>query len=171
LLLPLKDIKGPHHALELMDQRIKKALHQVGDEKEAKDGMDIALCAVHMKKNTLQYCGAHRPCFVARDGELIEFKPTRVSIGGYNKKGKEFKEHSFDLKKGDCIYLFSDGYTDQFGGKKHKKFLLKRFKELLVAMNGKPMEDQKTGIENAFDEWKGEHRQVDDVCVMGIRVT
>jgi len=136
-------------------------------EEQVKDGMDIALCSLSGTK--LAYAGAHNPLWIIRNGALMETKANKQPIGKFDKIDP-YHTHHFDLEKGDTIYLFSDGLVDQFGGTDGKKLKAKHFKELLLSIQDKPMEEQSTFIENAFDQWKGKLEQVDDVCVIGVRI-
>lgn len=132
-----------------------------------KDGMDIALCS--LEGNTLKYAGAMNPLWIIRKGELIETKGDKQPIGKFDNPFP-YTTHTFELQKGDTLYIFSDGYADQFGGEKNKKFKIKAFRELLLSIQDKSMEEQKFIIDEVFETWKGDLEQVDDVCVMGIRV-
>jgi serine phosphatase RsbU (regulator of sigma subunit) len=136
-------------------------------EEDVKDGMDIALCS--LEGNKLQYAGAHNPLWVIRKAKIIETKANKQPIGKFDNP-EPYTTHSFDLQKGDSIYIFSDGYVDQFGGEKGKKFKAKAFRELLLSIQGKEMEMQKTIIDEAFETWKGSLEQIDDVCVIGVRI-
>jgi len=136
-------------------------------EEDVKDGMDIALCSLEGMK--LQYAGAHNPLWIIRNGEIIETKANKQPIGQFDNP-EPYTTHSFDLEQGDSIYVFSDGYVDQFGGEKGKKFKAKAFRELLLSIQDKSMEEQKTIIDEAFESWRGNLEQIDDVCVIGVRV-
>lgn len=136
-------------------------------EEDVKDGMDIALCSLEGMK--LQYAGAHNPLWIIRNGEIIETKANKQPIGQFDNP-EPYTTHSFDLEQGDSIYIFSDGYVDQFGGEKGKKFKSKAFRELLLSIQDKPMEEQKKEIDEAFEKWKGDLDQIDDVCVIGVKV-
>ena len=136
-------------------------------EDEVKDGMDIALCSID--GNKLQYAGAHNPLWIIRNGEVIETKANKQPIGKFDKQSP-YTTHTFDLVKGDSIYLFSDGYVDQFGGEKGKKFKSKPFKALLLSIQDKSMEEQKGILNKAFEDWRGTIEQIDDVCIIGVRI-
>ncbi len=136
-------------------------------EEEVKDGMDIALCTLDGMK--LQYAGAHNPLWIIRNGELIETKANKQPIGQFD-NAEPYTTHSFNLESGDTLYIFSDGYVDQFGGEKGKKFKAKAFRELLLSIQEKPMEEQKAIIDESFEIWKGSLEQIDDVCVIGVRI-
>ena len=136
-------------------------------DEEVKDGMDIALCTI--EGNKLEYAGAHNPLWIIRGGEVIETKADKQPIGQFDNP-TPYKTHTFELQKGDAIYIFSDGYVDQFGGVKGKKFKAKAFRELLLSIQDKLMKDQKNIIDKTFEDWKGSLEQIDDVCVIGVRV-
>jgi len=136
-------------------------------EEEVKDGMDIALCSIEGDK--LQYAGAHNPLWIIRKGEIIEIKANKQPIGQFDDM-LPYTTHNFDLQTGDSIYIFSDGFADQFGGEKGKKFKSKPFKELLLSIQDKSMDEQKEFINSSFGVWKGELEQVDDICIIGVRI-
>ena len=140
-------------------------------EEEIKDGMDIALCTIEQKNNhyELKFAGAHNPLWLVRNGVLEEYKGNRQPIGRSVRKDR-FKTEIFQLKKGDSFYIFSDGYVDQFGGLKGKKYKSAPFKRYLLSINSKSMEDQKLLIAENFEKWKGNFDQLDDVCVIGVKV-
>ena len=136
-------------------------------EDEVKDGMDIALCSLNGYK--LEYAGANNPLWILRNGKLIETKANKQPIGKFDNL-LPYTTHKFELEKGDSIYIFSDGYVDQFGGEKGKKFKSKAFKSLLLSIQNKTMEEQRILIDKAFETWRGNLEQIDDVCVIGVRI-
>lgn len=136
-------------------------------DEEVSDGMDIALCS--LEGNTLQYAGAHNPLWIVRKGEIIETKANKQPIGKFDNL-QSYTTHTFELEKGDGIYVFSDGYVDQFGGERNKKFNAKAFRKLLLGIQEKSMEEQKVVIDKAFEDWRGDYEQIDDVCVIGVRI-
>ncbi|MCH2233806.1 MAG: SpoIIE family protein phosphatase [Crocinitomicaceae bacterium] len=138
-----------------------------GDE-EIKDGMDIALVSYDFENRKLEYSGAYNDLYLVRNKELQIFKANKQPVGKYMLK-EEFTSHFVDIQKGDTIYIFTDGYADQFGGPNRKKFKYKPFADLLVSVNDLDMEKQKNAIVKAFEDWKGDVFQIDDVCVIGIR--
>ena len=146
---------------EIVVQEFKKS------EEDVKDGMDIALCSIEGMK--LQFAGAYNPLWVIRNGEIIETKANKQPIGQFENP-EPYTTHNIDLEKGDAIYIFSDGYVDQFGGERGKKFKAKAFRELLLSIQDKTMEEQNTLIDETFETWKGDLEQIDDVCVIGVRV-
>lgn len=138
-------------------------------EEDVKDGMDIALCLIDLKKKEMQFSGANNSLFLIRMGELIEIKGDKHPIGKYENR-INFTTHHIALFEGDHLYIFSDGYADQFGGKEEKKLKTKAFKTLLLSIREKPMHDQKNIIAKYYEDWKGRNEQTDDVCVIGIKI-
>jgi serine phosphatase RsbU (regulator of sigma subunit) len=132
--------------------------------------MDIALCAFDMEALTVDFAGAYRPLLIVREDTVMEYKSTKRSIGSEFSRDKPFTEEQIELEAGDCIYLFSDGYVDQYGGDDDKKFLLRQFKELILKINHLPMSEQQIQIEQCFTSWMGSSEQLDDILVIGIRV-
>jgi len=149
---------------------VKESLHQTGKEDEAKDGMDIALCIIDPDKQKLQYSGAYNPLYLIRDDDFISLKADRMPIGIHIIEKGSFTNHEIDIKKGDIIYIFTDGYIDQFGGPNSRKFKLIPFKEMLISIKDKSMSEQKEILDTEFAKWKGDHDQIDDVLVMGIKI-
>ena len=139
------------------------------NDSNIKDGMDIALCSFNKEKNVLEYAGANNSIYIVRDGELKEFKSDKQPVGKFV-NNKPFTNKKIKLEKGDNIYLFTDGYSDQFGGPKGKKYKYKAFKQLLTDIHKKAMNDQKQIIYKSFIDWQGNLEQIDDVCIVGIKV-
>lgn len=139
-------------------------------EEEVKDGMDIALCS--LVGTTLKFSGAHNPLWIIRKDakEVEEIKAHKQPIGKYAEPSP-FPTHTLNLNPGDSIYIFSDGYADQFGGQKGKKLKAKNFKELLLSIQTESMDRQHALIDEAFENWKGQFEQLDDVCVIGVRIS
>lgn len=155
--------------LNLLRDKLIMALRQTGADAESKDGMDMVLCCFNKTSRTLTFSGANNPLYLISNGELHEFKSNKQPIGVYGDEMKPFTEKTITLNDGDLVYIFSDGYPDQFGGVKGKKYLYTRFKETLVEMQRLGMPEQYKHLETKFLEWKGENEQVDDVLVMGFR--
>ena len=164
-----KEITRANQILEELRNQIKAALRQSGKAGEAKDGMDMALCILDLEEMKLQFAGAYNPLYLIRGDELIETKADKMPVAIYLKMDN-FTTHKIQVQKGDCLYLFSDGYADQFGGEKGKKFKSKAFKALLLSIQDKSMEEQRLAIDEAFENWRGDLEQVDDVCVIGVRI-
>lgn len=161
----------PDKILNNLRISVKRALSQVGKEHEAKDGMDIALVVIEKSSNRLFFSGAYNPIYIVRNNQLTEFKGDKMPVGIHISELDSFTLHTFQLEAGDCLYMFSDGYADQFGGEGNRKFLAKNFKELLIRVSGLPMPAQRQELENTLDQWMGgTHDQVDDILVFGMRV-
>ena len=127
-------------------------------------------CEASSKNKVLNYSGAFNSLYLVREGVLNETKADKIIIGNTIANILPYTNHTIQLQKNDMVYLFTDGYADQFGGPDGKKFKHKQFNELLVKNHDKPLNDQKEILINAFNEWKGTLEQVDDVCVIGIRI-
>lgn len=156
--------------LASLNKGVKKALRQNEENSMSRDGMDIALIIFDLKNNTIEYAGANRPLYYIRDNQLNEIPPTKVAIGGITSNDQEFKSHTREIKKNDMIYVFTDGFADQFGGESGKKFMTKRFKDLLLSIHHKPATEQEAILEKSLAEWKKEISQVDDILVMGVKI-
>jgi serine phosphatase RsbU (regulator of sigma subunit) len=164
-----KGITAPDKILNQLNLRIRKALKQ-DENNETRDGMDIALIAF-TSENEIEYAGAKRPLWIIRKGVLEEIKADKFSIGGQQIEGEQlFLNNKVTLSKGDCMYIFSDGYVDQFGGPHEKKFMTKNFKNLLLSIYMEPMDKQEFIINDAIEKWKMNYEQVDDILVIGIKV-
>lgn len=161
----------PSLILNETNKQLSRKLNQNPDEDTVRDGMDIALCAINYTKNTMEFAGANNPVWIVRNNEVIEINGDKFPIGVFvGEELQKFTNHEWELQKGDYIYIFSDGYADQFGGPKGKKFKYKEFQKMLLDNHKKPMVEQKKILETRFDEWRGSLEQVDDVLVIGIRV-
>ncbi len=162
----------PSEILQRLNKGIKISLHQSENLDSTKDGMDIAFCAIDMDKRVVKYAGANRPIWIIRKGEGIveEIKATKKAIGGYTEDDQNFDMHEILLKEGDTFYIFSDGYSDSFGGKNGKKLMTRRFKEVLLNIQEKNMSEQETYLEHFIESWKSGAEQVDDILVIGVRL-
>jgi len=163
-----KHIVMPDQIIENLREGVIKSLNQVAEEDSIKDGMDIAVCVVDFDKNILWYSGANNPLYLIRGGELIHYRADKMPVAIHYRMGP-FTLHQIDLQKGDAFYIFSDGYADQFGGPKQKKFMSMQLKETLIAMAGEPMLIQGEKLNEIFEEWRGDSSQVDDVTMIGVR--
>lgn len=161
-------ITRPSDILRDLNRISFEMLHKDRDQ-FVRDGMDMALCALDPERLVLEYAGANCPLYLVRDAEVKQYTPDKRPIGGFDLGDKSFTDHRIQLRKGDVIYIFSDGYADQFGGPKGKKFLNRRFRELLVAIHDKPMDRQKSLLLEELNKWRGAQEQVDDILVMGMR--
>jgi serine phosphatase RsbU (regulator of sigma subunit) len=166
-----KNILQADEILNQLREQVITSLHQQGKQRESQDGMDIALCVIDKDNLTLQFAGANNPLYIIRDNELFQVKGDKMPISIYGKKtSRPFTNNEIQLEHGDRIYIFSDGYMDQFGGPNGRKFLAKRFRELLVRIHQKPMEEQKSILEKTIIDWMGDKPQIDDILVVGIKI-
>lgn len=164
------ELESTGDVLEELRMQVKSALHQTREVSAQKDGLDIALCAINRKTNTLQFSGANNPLYLIRNGEITTYAAVRNPIGIYLKE-KPFTSETIALQPGDCIYMSSDGYPDQFGGKRGGKLKYKRFRDLLLEIHQLPDNEQQKELSDFLERWQaGIHDQVDDILVMGIKV-
>lgn len=163
-----KSFRDTDKILNDVRSNVIKALNPDG-KGEAKDGMDSVLCSIDLKNNILQVSCANNPVWILQNGEINEVAPDKMPVGLHSTMGS-FKKNSVQLNKGDIIYTFTDGYADQFGGPKGKKFKYKQLEEVLIANHHLPMHEQKNILEKIYDDWKGNLEQVDDVLLIGIRI-
>jgi serine phosphatase RsbU (regulator of sigma subunit) len=159
----------PAEVLSMLDNQVRKALNQ--ESTQNNDGMDMSLCLIDKTKGVLRIAGAKNPAIVIQDGELIQLKGAKHPIGGVQ-GGTEriYPTEEVVLKPNTSVYLFSDGYIDQFGGPENRKFMISRLKELLLQIHYLPMAEQEQRIAKAFDSWKGKERQLDDVLLLAFKV-
>jgi serine phosphatase RsbU (regulator of sigma subunit) len=165
---------SPKQLLHELNKGVKRSLNQSSSNSNH-DGMDAAVIRIEKEVNgnsKIFYSGANRPIWIIKrtTGLLEEIKATKQAIGGFTKDDQEYAEHEFSLVKGDLIYIFTDGYADQFGSDKNKKMTTKRFKDLILSVRQLNPNDQKQSLENFFDDWKGNYEQLDDLLVIGILV-
>ena len=182
-------IRQPGVILGHLRSKVKETLAQEGSVNDQKEGIDMAIAIIDQEKKELQFAGANRPLFLFRkkeklagaeeipysslendDYELNVIKGDRQPIGVHWEEN-EFTNHSIKLQEGDSLYIFSDGFVDQYGGEKRKKFKTRNFKKLLLSVQSESMESQGKLLEDAFEKWRGSHEQIDDVCVIGVRVS
>jgi serine phosphatase RsbU (regulator of sigma subunit) len=165
-----KGLIDPGAILTSLNHHVKKSLRQNDAESGSRDGMDAAICVFDRHLNNLSFAGANRPLYLIRDSVLEIIPGTKSSIGGHTDVSQVFATSSIDLRKGDTLYIFSDGYCDQFGGESGKKFTTKRFRDLLLQIRTKSMAEQERDLKEHFVSWKRKNEQVDDVLVIGIRI-
>lgn len=160
----------PGKILNILREEVIKTLHQKGSRDEQMDGMDIALCTYDPEKLLLKFAGANNPLYLVRNGTLQIVSANRMTISYPYGDAGSFLTHSLSLRAGDQLYLFSDGYVDQFGGPKRKKLKYNRFQELLLSISEKSMEKQKIHLHDHFLSWKGDEEQYDDVTILCVRI-
>jgi serine phosphatase RsbU (regulator of sigma subunit) len=162
-----KNKANPSDILKTLSIKFKKLISKAAI---INDGMDIGFCSIDLNSMELDFAGAHRPLYLIRNKEFIEIKGDNLSIGYHCPENAEFKNHNIKLFKNDTLYMFSDGYTDQFGGDKGKKFSTKRFKDTLLSIQHLSMDKQENYLKTTLNEWKKDLAQVDDICVLGFRI-
>ncbi|MCK4662638.1 MAG: tetratricopeptide repeat protein [Bacteroidales bacterium] len=165
-----KGIIKPNEILDRLRNNVIISLHQTGEVGEANDGMDIALITIDKKNNYLEYAGANNSAYLFRNNELTEIFADKMPIGICQKTGTPFSCRKMSIQTEDIIYLFTDGYADQFGGENEKKFMYKNFKILLKKIHNLPMNEQETSLFKTHKKWKGNNEQVDDILIMGIKI-
>ncbi len=166
-----RGINSPDQILFETRKRVIENLKNDGSAEGGKDGMDCSLLSFDFKNNTLLCACANNPVWIIRQGELIEIKPDKMPVGKHDRDQLPFTLHTFQLQKNDTVYAITDGYIDQFGGEKNKKFMSKNLKELLLANVHLPIPEQKQLLDTTFVNWVGLNEQVDDVTVVGIRIS
>jgi serine phosphatase RsbU (regulator of sigma subunit) len=189
-----KGIYSPSEILDHLKDNVVNALHQAEDSGKSKDGIDISVCMIDFDNKKLEYAGAYNPVYIVREALpdnqkhsrtvldkiiyenydsklLIEIKADKNPIGLSHKREGKYSLHTLDLELGDVLYMFSDGYADQFGGEKRLKYLYSRFKMFLARISKEPLNKQYIEIDKELIKWKGNERQVDDILVMGIRIS
>jgi len=149
---------------------IIESLHQSGAENESKDGIDIALCIIDPDKKKLQFSGAHNPLYLIRNNELIVYKGDRMPVSIHQNANISFTNHEIDINEDDIIYIFSDGFVDQIGGPKKRKFMSRNLQDLLLKIHQKPMDVQEQILNKTFEDWKGDYIQLDDILIIGIKL-
>lgn len=166
--------KSASTILDRLNESVTSTLRQTHDGTTAKDGMDVALCSFDFKEKFLDFAGAFNPLYRIRDGKFETIKGNKFPIGIHilQEEKEEFTNHRLDIKSGDVYYIFSDGYADQFGGPKGKKFMYRRFRNILTDIHNKPMEDQNKILDETIENWMSEsnQEQLDDILVIGIRI-
>jgi serine phosphatase RsbU (regulator of sigma subunit) len=165
-----KKVEKPSEILDLLHQGVTNILKQDEKHSDTKDGMDIALLSFDFKKKILEYAGAYRSLCFVRNGKMTEIKADKFPIGNVQQERTKFTNHELDFQQGDMFYFYTDGYADQFGGDKGKKFMVKRFHELLVQLSDKEIKEQEKTLDDTIETWKANTEQVDDILVIGIRI-
>lgn len=163
------EVLSPSEILNQLREKIVEELGQGRKELEAKDGMDISLVRFNLETRELQWAGANNPLYYILNGKWLEIKANKQPIS-YQENMQPFTNHSIQLETGSSFYLFTDGYADQFGGPSGKKFKSSQLKETLFAISNRPMKEQKIILKDTFETWKGELEQIDDVCIIGMKV-
>lgn len=172
----LNDIIGkntnysPAQILSELREKVMNLLQQTVEDSDTNYGMDISIAIIDTENSKLHFAGANNPVYIVKDNELVQIKGDRMPIGINLIFDREFESSSIDIKPGDCVYLFTDGYADQFGGPGNKKFRYKQFQDLILEIHKQPMPQQKEILQKTFTDWKGSYSQVDDVLVIGFKI-
>ena len=169
----VKDLKleRPVDILEALNVGVTSTFKETDEDGAVKDGMDIALCCVDYNTMKLEFAGAYNPALIVRNGELIQLKGDKCPIGAFSRRATVGYTHQeIDIQKGDMVYVFSDGYADQFGGDDGRKFLIANFKKLLIEVHALPAEQQKERLDQTIFDWMKYESQIDDILVVGIRI-
>ena len=154
-----------------MNDGVTSTFKETDEDGAVKDGMDLALCCVDYDTMKLQFAGAYNPAIIVRNGELIVLKGDKCPIGAFSRRAAAGYTHQeVDIFKGDMVYVFSDGYVDQFGGEEGRKFLMANFKKLLIDVNTLSIEEQKDVLDRTIFDWMKYENQIDDITVVGIRI-
>lgn len=165
-----REIYSTSMMLTDMRREVMSVLSRKDNIYDAKDGMDISLCKINLKNLDLQFSGAYNPALIVRNNEIITLKADKVMVGNSIVENRIFTHQNVLLQKNDCLYLFSDGFSDQLGGKTRKKFLMRNFQELLTKISIEDMATQKSILLQTFEKWKGQNDQTDDVMIVGVKV-
>ena len=171
--IDIKKARNANAILDSLNKGVVETLEEKGNENTSsvKDGMDLALCIIDFKNMKLQFAGANNPLCLVRNNEMIQIKGDKQPIGSnYGKELPKFTNHEMDLQKGDVLYIFSDGYPDQFGGHDGRKFMVKKFRELLLQIHHNPIEEQEKILDDRLEEWRGKEEQVDDIIIIGVKI-
>jgi serine phosphatase RsbU (regulator of sigma subunit) len=167
----VKKARSASKILDELNQGVITTLNENTSETSIKDGMDMSLCVFDLDKKKAEFAGANNPLVLIRENQITRYKGNRFPIGAFDgSQPQSFTNNEIDLIDGDCLYLFSDGYADQFGGLDGKKFMYRRFEELLIEVNKLPMDEQKETLNKRLMKWKGSYDQVDDILVIGIKI-
>jgi len=158
--------------LNILRERIHESLHQQDADKDLTtfDGMDINLCILDPETNIIQFSGAHNSLYLIRDGEINIYPADKIDIGRFSEERAEFTNHLIKCIKGDILYLFTDGYADQFGGPRGRKYKSQRFRDFLISVHRESMETQEKMLNEEIENWKGKMSQTDDIMVMGVKI-
>jgi serine phosphatase RsbU (regulator of sigma subunit) len=165
-----KNITRPDHVLNEVRREIISVLNPNGHTEQSSDGMDAVLYKIDLKNKQLEYAAANNTFYIIRNGEVLHCKADKMPVGKGHDDSVLFSYNQLKLEKDDVIYTFSDGYADQFGGPVGKKFKYKQLEELFLKIYNEPMNRQKQLLEEQFEKWRGDLEQVDDVCIIGVRV-
>ncbi len=157
--------------LNKLREKIMEALNQTGEVNESRDGIDLSICIINQDKTRLQFSGANNPLYIIRNNELIEIKADSMPVGINAVSEEPFSINNIEIRKNDILYMFSDGFPDQFGGPDGKKFKYRPFKQLLLDIHKRNMDEQHTILSNTINNWMGDNEQIDDILILGFKIT
>jgi len=164
-------LRKPSKILEKLNEIVNETIKQTYEDSTIRDGMDIALCSVNLDTLKLEYAGANNPLYIISNNEVVEYKASKRPIGHFvGVDFHDFVNHEIEIQKDDMIYIFSDGYADQFGGPKNKKFKYSQLKTILKEIHKETSEKQKDILNEIIDKWMIDVEQIDDICILGVRV-
>ncbi|MEN8121084.1 MAG: SpoIIE family protein phosphatase [Bacteroidota bacterium] len=165
-----REITQANQVLNELRKEVKKTLRQTGKKGQPLEGMDMAICVINTKNNSMQYAGAYNSLYMIRNNKLDEIVADRMPVGMYLKEEHTFTNHNIEIQTGDIFYIYTDGYADQFGGEKNNKYSIKAFRSLLIDIHQKTMIEQRRILNQTIENWKKGQDQLDDILVMGFRV-
>ena len=166
-----RGVVEPAEILNQLHKSVRHSLQQDSEKAENRDGMDISLITFDKFQNTIEFAGANRPLYIIRENEILETKGDKFPIGGMQYEAeRKFSSHTLSLEKGDRVYLFTDGYADQFGGEKGKKFMVKNLQKTLLAVQRFQISEQREQLDKVIEDWRGNSEQIDDILLIGIEV-
>lgn len=160
----------PALVLNELNKFVSESLNKSNEDSTVRDGMDLSFCTIDYKNQKLQFAGANNPLYLIRNNELLIYKADKFAIGSFDPSEKGYENQEIDIQKNDMLYLFTDGYADQFGGERGNKYLYKQFRETLMNIHNLPVKEQHDYLKNDIETWQGTHEQVDDILVIGIRI-
>ncbi len=163
-------LSKPAEVLDYLNKSIFDSLNKGDVSNEVRDGMDLALCSIDYKTLVLEYAGANNPLYIIRDGKFLITKPNKMAIGSFTPGESHFDNHTIQLEKGDNVYIFSDGYPDQFGGPRGRKLMYNRFREYLMDIKDQPIEEQGKELNRRLVNWQGKMDQIDDILIIGLKI-
>lgn len=160
----------PGMILNELNKFVNDSLNKGSEDNTIRDGMDLSFCTIDYTKMEVEFSGANNPLYLIRNNEVMIVKADKFAIGSFEPESNSYETHIVPIQKGDVLYLFTDGYADQFGGDKGKKFLYKNFRDTLLNVHQKPMKEQHDFLKNQIETWQGTYEQVDDILVIGVRI-
>ncbi len=156
--------------LNKLREKIMESLNQTGEINESKDGIDLSMCIINKDKTSIQFSGANNPLYIIRNNKLLEIKADSMPVGINAVSEEPFSVTDIKIRKNDILYMFSDGFPDQFGGPDGKKFKYRPFKQLLLDIHKRKMNEQHTILRNTINNWMGNNEQIDDILIFGFKI-